>query len=88
MGSPAASADVQPAGRSLLERRFQIAPDPACQLPAAALERVQLVQAAAVAVDDQRVPVGAALDADVRGDRVRAAIALVGVVERHPGLRL
>ena len=29
MGSPAASADVQPAGRSRLERRFQIAPEPA-----------------------------------------------------------
>jgi len=32
MGSPAASADVHPAGRSLFERRFQIAPEPAVQL--------------------------------------------------------
>ncbi len=34
MGSPAASAEVQPAGRSALERRFQMAPDPAVEPPA------------------------------------------------------
>ena len=33
IGSPAASADVQPAGRRAFERRFQIAPDQAAQLP-------------------------------------------------------
>ena len=32
IGRPAASADVQPAGRSLFERRLQIAPEPADQL--------------------------------------------------------
>ena len=31
IGRPAASALVQPFGRPLLERRSQIAPDPACQ---------------------------------------------------------
>ena len=29
MGRPAASADVQPRGRSLFERRFHTAPEPA-----------------------------------------------------------
>jgi hypothetical protein len=31
MGKPAASADVQPSGRSLFERSDQIAPEPARQ---------------------------------------------------------
>ena len=31
IGSPAASADVQPPGRSAFERRLQIAPEPAAQ---------------------------------------------------------
>ena len=31
--SPAASAEVQPAGRKALEVRSKIAPEPACQLP-------------------------------------------------------
>src|SRR4029453_14814825 len=31
IGSPAASAEVQPSGRSALERMFQIAPEPARQ---------------------------------------------------------
>ena len=31
IGRPAASADVQPAGRTLFERRLQIAPEPAVQ---------------------------------------------------------
>ena len=31
MGRPAASADVQPAGRSAFESRFQIAPEPAVE---------------------------------------------------------
>jgi hypothetical protein len=31
MGSPAASAEVQPSGRSAFERRSKIAPDPADQ---------------------------------------------------------
>jgi len=33
IGSPAASADVQLAGRSAFERRFQIAPDQPDHLP-------------------------------------------------------
>ena len=33
IGRPAASALVQPAGRSALERRFQVAPQPAVQRP-------------------------------------------------------
>ena len=33
IGRPAASADVQPAGRSFGLRRFQVAPEPACQRP-------------------------------------------------------
>ena len=32
IGRPAASADVHPAGRSLFERRLQIAPEPAVHL--------------------------------------------------------
>ncbi len=34
IGRPAASADVHPAGRRALERRFQMAPDPAVEPPA------------------------------------------------------
>ena len=34
IGRPAASAEVHPAGRRALERRFQIAPDPAVDRPA------------------------------------------------------
>ena len=63
--------------------------------PAAARRRIEgeeLVEPAAVAVDDQRVPVAvrvaAALDRDVRRDRVRAPIRLAGVLERDAGLRL
>ena len=33
IGSPAASADVQPAGRRRFERRLQVAPEPALQEP-------------------------------------------------------
>ena len=56
-------------------------------------QRVELVELAGVAVDDQRMPVavvrmrGRALDRHVRRDRVRALVALVGVVERHARLR-
>jgi hypothetical protein len=48
---------------------------------------VELVEAAAVAVDDEDVAVAAgvraALDRDVGGQRVARAVGLVGVVERH-----
>ena len=33
MGRPAASAEVHVSGRRAFEFRFQIAPEPACQLP-------------------------------------------------------
>ena len=33
IGSPAASAEVHPAGRSLVERRFHVAPEPALHAP-------------------------------------------------------
>jgi len=42
---PAASALVQPAGRRAFDRRFQIAPEPACQVEPTA-DVVQLVQPA------------------------------------------
>jgi hypothetical protein len=33
IGSPAASADVQPAGRTWFDRRLHVAPEPAFQPP-------------------------------------------------------
>src|SRR5439155_22858253 len=54
------------------------------------VERVQLVEAAGVAVDDDRVAiagrVAAALDRHVLGDRVRALIRLARVLELHAHL--
>ena len=64
MGRPAASALVQPAGRSWFEPRSQTAPEPACQVPPLRLScREQLVQLAGALVDHEHVPVAAALDA-------------------------
>ena len=55
-------------------------------------EREELVELAAVAVDDQRVPVAvgvaAALDRDVRRNRVRTGVGLVGILERDARPRL
>ena len=84
----------RPAGRAKLVRA-EIEDRARAGLPATAAGRVegeQLVELAAVAVDDQRVPVAvraaAALDRDVRRDRVRALVRLVRVLERDAGLRL
>ena len=63
--------------------------------PAAALlvQCVELVEPAGIAVDDQRVTVAfvemprRAFDRHTGRDRVRALVALVGVVERHLRLR-
>ncbi len=76
IGSPAASAEVQPRGRAFGRRRFQTAPEPACQRPSSLPEREQLVEPAAAAVDEQRVAVAAALDLHAARDRVADAIAL------------
>src|SRR5581483_8407524 len=63
------------------------APDrPGAGVPAAVqvlAQAEELVEAAGVAIDDQRVVVAAALDLDVVGDRVGAGVALVAVAERH-----
>jgi hypothetical protein len=44
IGRPAASADVQVDGRTRLERRLQVAPAQACQLPPRAREPAELVR--------------------------------------------
>ena len=63
-------------GAARFERRFQIAPGSGRPAAADPAKRVELVELAGVAVDDQRVPVavgaGAALDLDAGRDRVRA----------------
>jgi hypothetical protein len=53
---------------------------PAPALPA---QREQLVQPARAALDEQGVPVAAALDPHAAGDRVAHAVGLGGVVEPH-----
>ena len=83
----------RPAGRA--ERvRAEVPDRTRSGRPAAAdaLQGVELVQLAAVAVDDQRVAVAVAgvrlpLDGNLRRDRVRALVALVGVLERDARLR-
>jgi hypothetical protein len=49
------------------------------------VKRVQLIEAARVAVDEDRVPIAvgvpAALDVDATRDRIRALVALIGVLE-------
>src|SRR5207249_5879487 len=79
-----------PAGRTETVRAE--APDRARARVPAGIERVQLVEAARRAVDADRVPIpvrlAAALDRDVRGDRVRPAVALLRVLEPHAHLRL
>ena len=84
----------RPAGRAELVRA-EVEDRARAGPPAAARGRVEgeeLVELAAVAVDDQRVPVAvraaAALDRDVRRDRVRALVRLVRVLERDARLRL
>jgi hypothetical protein len=56
------------------------------------IERVELVETASRAVDDQRVPVAGgrapALDLDVARNGIRAAVGLVRVVERDARFRL
>ena len=93
IGSPAASADVH-AGRPK-RVRAQV-PDRARAggpAPALRVQRVELVELAGVAVDDQRVTVAVvemtrrAFDRHAGRDRVRALVALVGVVERDLRLR-
>ena len=83
---PAASADVQPAGRSRFERRLQIAPEPAVQ-PRAGRVRARTARRACSA---SRSTISACRSpseprppsiATFARDRVRAAVALVGVVE-------
>ena len=83
IGSPAASALVHPAGRSRLERRSKTRPGPRVPGASAALGGEELVQAAGVAVEQQHVAVGAALDARRGRNRVADAVGFAGVVERH-----
>ena len=92
MGRPAASAEVQPAGRRLVRAHAPDRSRPGAPAAPLWIERVELVEAARRAVDDQRVPVArggaAALDLHVAGNGVRATIGFVGVLERDaaPGL--
>ena len=82
----------RPAGRA--ERvRAEVPDRPRSRRPAIPLpvQGVQLVELARVTVEDQGVPVavgdrGLALDRDVRRDRIRALVALVGVFERDARL--
>jgi len=87
IGSPAASALVQPDGA---QARVAQAPGRArAGAPATALaaQRVELEQLAAVAIDEQRVAIAVgvrpALDVDAARDRVAHAVRLVGVLEAH-----
>src|ERR1700694_2369954 len=67
---------------------------PGAGVPAATLwiEGIELVEPAGVAVDNECVPVAgggaAALDLHVARDRIRAAVGLIGVVERDACLGL
>ena len=92
MGRPAASADVHPAGRRALERRFQIAPGPRRRAPRVVLGVVELVQRARGGVDHDGVAVaGGALSSFDRGvgaEGIRPRVALARVLERdvHEGM--
>ena len=88
IGRPAASAEVQPAGRSAL--RVQVEDRARAGVPAAVGFRVggeELVELAAVAIDDQHVAVaggrGPPSIGASRRDRIGSGIALVGVIEGH-----
>ena len=90
IASPAASADVHPAGRSALDREVEHRARPRGPVRRARDRPrvVELVVGARRAVDDQstwRSPVdrGAALDPRVARDRVADPVGLRGVVERH-----
>ena len=60
MGRPAASAEVQPAGRSALELRFQIAACAGCRARRTVLRVVELVEVASCWVDHDGVTVARA----------------------------
>ena len=88
IGSPAASADVQPAGRSALERRSKTRA--AVRVPARALPLggVELVELALALAHHEHMAVAAVLDRRVERDRVRAGLGLVGLVEADGHARL
>src|SRR5881394_228707 len=70
-GRPAASADVQPAGRTRFERRLQTAPAQACQRPPA---RCSPPSSYSRQADEQRIVVAAVLDVHATRDRVADAV--------------
>ncbi len=88
IGSPAASAEVHVSGRRRFESRSKIGAAPRTRVAVVPRGGEELVEAAGPALDDQRVPVRAALDRRPRVERVRAAVALVGVGEPDVRLRV
>ena len=78
IGSPAASAEVQPSGRSRLEVRSNTAPEAAFQ-PRPLRRASYSSYSLQVAGRDEHVPVAAGLHRRVQRHRVRTRVALVGV---------
>ena len=77
IGSPAASALVQPRGPQGVRAQVEDRAAAGARVPAVPPGGEELVERAVALVDHQRVPVGAALDRDVRAERIRTGIALV-----------
>ena len=51
------------------------------------LRRVELVEAAAIAIDDEQVVIAAGLDQRMGGDRIGTGVRLAGIVEGHANQR-
>ena len=93
MGRPAASAEVQPSGRSAFRVQVVHGPRPGSPAPAGLRPGVvELVEHTPAAIHHQHVTitlgVRPALDGRTCGDRIRSRVALVSVIETycHAGL--
>ena len=93
MGSPAASAEVQPAGRTVSVFKLKIAPITGCPTTVGKGVSVpKLIQYPVVAINHDHMPVSrrvrAAFNRRVCGNRIRPRIALIRIHETDLYLRL